>query len=122
MTVGQRLKLRAAREYEASVWVRWTGGPETAPPGADATTGHPSAIVSFWVRHREPTGTFAGRDAWLFDRNWTRLTFRFHAIDPSRFSLLYVSLLPNQTPRATEIPRRRLHPARGSGTDTDGRG
>jgi len=96
VTVGQRPVLAADREYEASVWVRWVGGPERAPAGASATSGHPSAIVSFWARHRDGAGDFAGRDEWLFDGAWTRLSFRFRATDPGERTLVYVSLLPNQ--------------------------
>jgi len=103
VTVGQRLKLQADRQYTATVWVRWPDGPEKAPAKANSTSGHPSAIVSFWVRHKEATGGFAGRDVWLFDRDWKKMTLRFHATDPSQKSLVYVSLLPNQTPRATTV-------------------
>jgi hypothetical protein len=103
VTVGQRPVLRADREYEASAWVRWVDGPEQAPAGAGPTSGHPSAIVSFWVRHRDGTGDFAGRDDWLFDGRWTRLSFRFRATDPGLPSLVYVSLLPNQKPADTTI-------------------
>jgi len=103
VTVGQRLQLQADREYEAAVWVRWPDGPEKAPAKADATSGHPSAIVSFWARHKEGEGDFAGRDVWLFDRQWKKLTFRFRATDPDRKTLVYVSLLPNQMPRGTTV-------------------
>lgn len=103
VTIGQSHKLEGGREYAASVWVRWPDGPEEAPAKADATSGHPSAIVSFWVRHRNATGDFAGRDVWLFDRKWKKLDLRFQATDPDQKSLIYVSLLPNQTPRATTL-------------------
>jgi hypothetical protein len=103
VTVGQRIRLGADRAYEAAVWVRWPDGPETAPAGAGATSGHPSAIVSFWARHGDAGGGFAGRDVWLFDRQWKRLTIRFRATDPDRKTLVYVSLLPNQTPRDTTV-------------------
>ena len=103
VTVGQRHALPAGRALEASVWVRWAGGPEAAPPGASATSGHPSAIVSFWARHRDETGDFAGRDEWLFDGRWTRLSFRFRATDPGLRTLVYVSLLPNQAPADTTV-------------------
>jgi hypothetical protein len=103
VTIGQRLELRADREYEAAVWVRWPDGPEKSPAKADATSGHPSAIVSFWARHKEAEGDFAGRDVWLFDRQWRQLTIRFRATDPDQKTLVYVSLLPNQTPRETTI-------------------
>jgi hypothetical protein len=103
VTIGQRLKLHADREYEASVWVRWPDGPEKAPAKADATSGHPSAIVSFWARHKEATGDFAGRDVWLFDRQWKKLMIKFRATDPDQKTLVYVSLLPNQTPRETTV-------------------
>ncbi len=103
VTVGQRLKLETERDYTATVWVRWPDGPEKAPANANSTSGHASAIVSFWVRHRDATGDFAGRDVWLFDRSWKKLTFRFRATDPDRKSLVYVSLLPNQTARATTV-------------------
>jgi hypothetical protein len=103
VTIGQRLKLQADCVYEAAVWVRWPDGPEKAPAKADATSGHPSIIVSFWARHKEAQGDFAGRDVWLFDRQWKRLTFRFSATDPDQKTLVYVSLLPNQTPRETTV-------------------
>jgi hypothetical protein len=103
VTVGQRHRIPADVEREASVWVRWTGGPPQAPAGASPTSGHPSAIVSFWVRHRDATGDFAGRDEWLFDDRWTRLSFRFRAVDPQERSLVYVSLLPNQKPADTTV-------------------
>lgn len=103
VTIGQRIELKDDQEYEAAVWVRWPDGPEKAPPGASAISGHPSAIVSFWVRHKEATEDFAGRDVWLFDREWTKLVFRFCATDPGQKSLIYVSLLPNQTPCETTV-------------------
>jgi hypothetical protein len=103
VTIGQRHALKADVAYEASVWVRWIDGPEKAPDGASAVSGHPSAIVSFWVRHKDGTGDFAGRDDWLFDNRWTRLSFRFRATDPEQRSLLYVSLLPNQKPAGTTV-------------------
>ncbi len=103
VTVGQRHRIPAALEVEASVWVRWTGGPAAPPPGANATSGHPSAIVSFWARHRDGTGDFAGRDEWLFDGRWTRLSFRLRATDPGEATLVYVSLLPNQKPADTTV-------------------
>jgi hypothetical protein len=59
--------------------------------------------VSFWVRHRDGAGDFAGRDEWLFDNQWHRLTFRFRATDPNQPTLVYVSLLPNQKPVATTV-------------------
>jgi len=103
VTVGQRHKLAAGAEYEASVWVKWSSGPDQAPAGATATSGHPSAIVSFWARHRDGTGDFAGRDDWLFDNHWTRLSFRLRSTDPERRTLVYVSLLPNQKPADTTV-------------------
>lgn len=103
VTVGQRLLLAAGREYEASVWVRWGDGPDRAPTGAGPTSGHPSAIVSFWARHRDGAGDFAGRDDWLFDGRWTRLAFRLRATDPHQRTLVYVSLLPNQKPVDTTV-------------------
>lgn len=103
VTVGQRLKLSAEKEYEASVWVRWPDGPGTAPPEASATSGHRSAIVSFWARHREGTGDFAGRDEWLFDNQWHRLSFRFRATEHAQRTLVYVSLLPNQKRAETTV-------------------
>jgi hypothetical protein len=103
VTVGQRVHLLPGKEYEASVWVRWPDGPEVVSKNSDATSGHPSAIVSFWARHQDGTGHFAGRDEWLFDNRWHRLTFRFRATDPEQRSLIYVSLLPNQKPVATTI-------------------
>jgi hypothetical protein len=103
VTIGQRVKLDASPDYEASVWVRWPGGPDAAPANASATSGHRSAIVSFWARHRDGAGDFAGRDEWLFDNRWHRLTFRFRATDPQEKTLLYVSLLPNQKPADTTV-------------------
>lgn len=103
VTVGQRLRLAAGQEYAASVWVRWTGGPDQAPADANAASAHPSAIVSFWARHRNGKGDFAGRDVWLFDNRWQRLEFRFCETDPDQPTLVYVSLLPNQKPAATTV-------------------
>jgi hypothetical protein len=103
VTLGQRLGLEAEMEYEASAWVRWKEGPAEKPPGATQTSGTPSAIVSFWVRHNEGTGDFAGRDEWLFDNHWKQLRFRFRATHPDQRSLVYVSLLPNQVPRQTTV-------------------
>ena len=103
VTVGQRHKLAADKEYEASVWVRWTGGPERAPEGAGAASGQRSAIVSFWARHRDGSGDFAGRDVWLFDNRWRELSFRFRATDPGLPTFVYVSLLPNQKPADTTV-------------------
>ena len=59
--------------------------------------------MSFWARHRDGTGHFAGRDEWLFDNRWHKLTFRFRATDPEQPTLVYVSLLPNQKPAATTV-------------------
>lgn len=103
VTVGQLLPLDATKTYEASLWVRWPEGPDAPPANASATSGHRSAIVSFWARHREGTGDFAGRDEWLFDNRWRRLTFRFRATNPASRTLLYVSLLPNQKPADTTV-------------------
>jgi hypothetical protein len=103
VTIGQRLVPESDRLYEATAWVRWPDGPDAAPPDAGTISGHPSAIVSFWARHRNNTGEFAGRDVWLFDRRWTRLSFRFRATAPGEPALVYVSLLPNQTPVATTV-------------------
>lgn len=103
VTVGQRHRLEAGVKYEASLWARWAGGPDKAPEGASATSGHPSAIVSFWARHRDGTGDFAGRDEWLFDNHWTRLAFRLRATDPEQPTLIYASLLPNQKPADTTV-------------------
>jgi hypothetical protein len=103
ITVGQRLHLKPGRSYEALVWVRWPDGPERSPADANATSGHPSAIVSFWVRHQNGKGHFAGRDEWLFDNAWHQLRFSFRATSSSSKSLLYLSLLPNQKPRATTL-------------------
>ncbi len=103
VTAGQRLQLSASKEYEASIWARWADGPDSAPRGASATEKVPSAIVSFWARHSDGTGDFAGRDEWLFDNRWRRLAFRFRATDPGQPTLVYVSLLPNQQPAATTV-------------------
>jgi hypothetical protein len=109
VTLGQRLSLEAEKEYEASLWVRWKEGPAEKPPGASQTSGTPSAIVSFWVRHSEGTGDFAGRDEWLFDNQWKELRFRFRATHPDQRSLVYVSLLPNQVPRQTTVVMDDFH-------------
>ncbi|MGA0853212.1 MAG: carbohydrate binding domain-containing protein, partial [Luteolibacter sp.] len=37
------------------------------------------------------------------DRKWKKLELCFRATDPAHQSLIYISLLPNQTPRATSI-------------------
>jgi hypothetical protein len=103
VTVGQRLQLVVDREYEASAWVRWVNGPCAPPVGASATSAHPSAIVSFWARHRDGKGAFAGRDVWLFDNRWHKMSFRFCATDPEQRTLIYVSLLPNQKPSDTTV-------------------
>ncbi|MCX7886438.1 MAG: hypothetical protein N3B01_04145 [Verrucomicrobiae bacterium] len=103
VTVGQRLRLEASKQYEASVWVRWPDGPDEAPVGVSPVSGHRSAIVSFWARHRDGKGAFAGRDEWLFDNRWHKLSFRFCATDPDERTLVYVSLLPNQKPVATTL-------------------
>jgi len=103
VTVGQMLRLDAAKTYEASVWVRWPDGPDAPPANVSAASGHRSAIVFFWARHREGTGDFAGRDEWLFDNHWRRLTFRLRATDPAQRTLMYISLLPNQKPAPTTV-------------------
>ncbi|MEW6359576.1 MAG: hypothetical protein AB1696_24785 [Planctomycetota bacterium] len=103
VTVGQRLRLAAGKEYEASVWVRWVGGPDNPPPGAKPSPACPSAIVSFWARHRDGKGAFAGRDEWIFDNQWHKLAFPFCATDPDYPTLVYVSLLPNQKPAETTV-------------------
>jgi hypothetical protein len=103
VTVGRRVRLEADQDYQASVWVRWPDGPDEAPSRAGAVSGHPSAIVSFWARHRDATGEFAGRDEWLFDNRWKRLAFRFRALHPDQPTLVYVSLLPNQGAAATTV-------------------
>lgn len=103
VTVGQRLQLAEGKEYLASVWVRWIGGPDEAPAGASASPAHRSAIVSFWARHRDNKGAFAGRDEWLFDNRWHKLEFRFFETDPGQRTFVYVSLLPNQRPAETTV-------------------
>jgi len=103
VTVGHRVRLAAGKEYEASVWVRWPAGPDAAPRGAAGTATGRSAIISFWARHREGTGHFAGRDVWLVDNRWRRLDFRFRPPDPDQRTLVYLSLLPNQTPADTTV-------------------
>jgi hypothetical protein len=103
VTVGQRLRLAACKEYEASVWVRWVGGPDSPPPDASPSPACRSAIVSFWARHRDGKGAFAGRDEWLFVNQWRKLAFRFCATDPDSPTLVYVSLLPNQKPVETTV-------------------
>jgi hypothetical protein len=103
VTVGQRVRLAPDADYEASVWVRWPDGPDAAPAGAGPTSRRRSAIVSFWARHRDGQGDFAGRDEWLFDNRWRRLNFRFRATDPEQPTFIYVSLLPNQNPAATTV-------------------
>jgi hypothetical protein len=103
VTVGQRVRLAAGKEYIASVWVRWLGGPDKPPVGASSISAHRSAIVSFWARHRDGKGAFAGRDEWLFDNHWHKLEFRFYATDPDQRTLVYVSLLPNQKLAETTV-------------------
>lgn len=103
VTLGQRTRLTAGKTYEAHVWVRWPDGPDVAPAKASATGGQRSAIVSFWARHRDGQGDFAGRDEWLFDNRWHLLSFCFRATDPALPTLVYVSLLPNQKPAATTL-------------------
>ncbi len=103
VTVGQSLQLAAGKQYVASLWVRWPGGPNEPPAGAHATPDHRSAIVSFWARHRDNRGAFAGRDVWLFDNRWHKLEFRFHETDPDHRTFVYVSLLPNQKPVETTV-------------------
>ncbi len=39
VTIGQRVKLATDKEYKASAWVRWPGGPDAAPVAASATSG-----------------------------------------------------------------------------------
>ncbi len=94
VSVGQRLTLRTNTEYVASVWVRWIS--ESSDPQSNA-------IVSFWMRDRDGNGHFAGRDVWLRDHEWTQLQFPFRPNDISDKLFLYVSLLPNQKPVATEL-------------------
>ena len=103
VTVGQRVQLAAGKESLASVWVRWPGGPDEPPVGASASPAHRSAIVSFWARHRDNKGAFAGRDVWLFDNRWHKLEFRFYETDPDQSTFVYVSLLPNQKPAETTV-------------------
>jgi hypothetical protein len=103
VTVGQRHRLAAGVEFEASLWVRWAGGPDRAAEGTSPNSGHPSAIVSFWARHRDGMGDFAGRDEWIFDNRWTRIAFRLRATDPDQPTFLYASLLPNQRPASTTV-------------------
>jgi hypothetical protein len=103
VTVGQRLRLAADQQYGASAWVRWINGPDAPPVGASAFSAHRSAIVSFWARHREGKGDFAGRDVWLFDNRWHKISFRFCATNPDQRTLVYISLLPNQKPADTTV-------------------
>lgn len=104
VTIGRRFQPDADREYDASVWVRWADGPDDAPVKAGSTSGRRSAIVSFWARHRNNRGEFAGRDEWLLDNRWHQLKFRFRATGaPGEATFVYVSLLPNQTPAATRV-------------------
>jgi hypothetical protein len=103
VTIGQRVRLAADGDFEASAWVRWPDGPEVAPAGAKPSSGHRCAIVSFWARHRDGTGDFAGRDEWLFDNRWRRIAIRFRASEPGKPTFVYVSLLPNQKPAATRV-------------------
>ncbi len=103
VTVGQRLRLQAGRVYEVSAWVRWPDGPDAPPAGAGPTSGIRSAIVSFWARFRDGQGDFAGRDVWLFDNRWTRLTFLLCPPEQALPTLVYISLLPNQLPAATSV-------------------
>jgi hypothetical protein len=103
VSVGRRVRLKADHLYEATVWARWPDGPELSPEVESVPAKRRSAIVSFWVRHQNARGDFAGRDVWLLDRTWRRLSFRFRGLDSTQPSLLYVSLLPNQAPGATTI-------------------
>ena len=102
VTIGQRHRSEAGVEYEASVWVRWPTGRDDLPV-AKRGTQTSSAIVSFWVRHRDGEGHFAGRDVWLMDNRWQQLTFRFRPTDSELPSLIYLSLLPHQKPVATTL-------------------
>jgi hypothetical protein len=90
-TIGQRFTLEAGVIYEASLRVRW------ANPAAGS-----SAIVSFWAQHQADK-TFAGKDEWLRNGDWKLLSFRFYAVKPNQPVFVYVSLLPNQVPRKTDI-------------------
>jgi len=102
VTIGQRHRLEAGVEYEASVWVRWLKEPDD-PPVAKQGTRTSSAIVSFWVRHRDGNGHFAGRDVWLEHNRWQQLKFCFRPTEPELPSLIYLSLLPHQKPVATSL-------------------
>ncbi len=103
VTIGQRIPVLSDRVYSVSVRVRWPDGPDRAPQWAGRTSGHRSAIVSFWSRLGNSTGSFAGRDVWLFDRQWHRLSYQFCTPDAADRALVYVSLLPNQRPVPTKV-------------------
>ncbi|NLH99661.1 MAG: hypothetical protein GX446_09245, partial [Chthonomonadales bacterium] len=103
VTLGQRIPIDSGCVYSVSAWVRWADGPVEAPKGASRTSGHRSAVVSFWSRFANGAGAFAGRDVWLFDNRWRRLSYRFCVPDASDRALVYLSLLPNQRPVATTV-------------------
>ena len=119
VTVGQRVRCVGDTVYEAVVWVRWPDGPTSGPSSARPSAENPSAIVSFWARDRNGKGHFAGKDVWLYDNRWTRLSFQFCPTSPEEPTFIYVSLLPNQSPRETtvliddfDVRARRLRPER----------
>jgi hypothetical protein len=92
ITIGQLRKLEAGKIYEATIWVKWV----------NTKNGNSTAIISFWAQHMEDK-TFAGKDCWLKNGEWTKLSFRFMAVKPNEPTFIYVSLLPHQTPQTTEI-------------------
>lgn len=92
VTIGQRLTLQANVIYEASAWVKWV----------NTDNGNDSAIISFWARHQADK-TFAGKDVWLRNGDWKQLTYRFLAVRPEQPVFVYLSLLPHQIPRRTDI-------------------
>jgi len=92
VTIGQRKKLQPYVIYEARINVKWNN------PG----NGNETAIVSFWAQH-QPDKTFAGKDVWLKNSDWTIISFRFMAVKSDMPVFIYFSLLPHQKPKATEI-------------------
>ncbi len=92
ITIGQRLTLRPGIIYEASARVQW----------ANPNNGNASAIVSFWAQHQADK-TFAGKDVWIRNGAWTTITYRFMAVEPDQPIFVYLSLLPHQIPKKTDL-------------------
>lgn len=92
ITIGQTIYMEANKIYEASVWVKWV----------NTRNGSESACISFWAQHQGDK-TFAGKDVWIRNGDWTKLTFRFQAVLPKQPVMIYLSLLQHQTPVTTDI-------------------